>query len=675
MLVFRTTRRRTAAVLVPALMLAGPVLGLTTATSASAATNGKIEVCKSGANGMTGKVFQFRIDGGATLSVTGGSCSGPQTASTGRHTITELPSGSTVVSGITSNHLVSKSLANRKAVVQVLSGADTTVTFTNRTPAARVKVCKQADNSTLVGHSYSFTINGGAAFSVTAGPMGSPNCSSLKWFKAGTNVTVRELADQFSQVSNITVTQPPATNVTTDNGARTAMFTAGSGINVVTYTNSPLPVSGQGTLEICKYASDNFVTGSFTFNVTDAGGANYGPFTVPLGQCTGPITVNHIGVATVTETQRAPYYLDYVYTNPSNRLVDTNVTNGTADVSIVANDETQVNFVNDTNTGVFKVCKSLTASSGALAGHTFTFNVSTPYGNDTISLTATGAGTTTCKQYWEALPLGTQVNVTEQSNDPNAQLVGVSVQPAANDLGSSVGAGANFVVSSSITSAIFTNQAMGYLEICKNMTDSRYNGTPFNFSVSGPVSFNTTVKAGTCSLATQVPTGNYQITEAASANFHLTDVSVNGTSMGTANPVTVTVNYGGVGNETNVVFTNAVNTAQFKICKTTNYPSLVTGNFPFAYGYTVNGTPYSDALSVTVGTCSGLIGPIPVINGDGSPVVVSIGETERVGLQISNISYGGNGQLLTADPTTGTSSFSLGAGINSITYTNDPIPS
>src|SRR4029077_2535770 len=59
------------------------------AVGAQAASANVIEICKSSANGMSGRTFQYSITGGAQVSVNGGRCSGPITVAASQVTVTE----------------------------------------------------------------------------------------------------------------------------------------------------------------------------------------------------------------------------------------------------------------------------------------------------------------------------------------------------------------------------------------------------------------------------------------------------------------------------------------------------------------------------------------------------------------------------------------------------------
>ena len=59
------------------------------AVGAQAASANVIEICKSSANGMSSRAFQYSITGGASVTVNGGRCSGPITVTAAQVAITE----------------------------------------------------------------------------------------------------------------------------------------------------------------------------------------------------------------------------------------------------------------------------------------------------------------------------------------------------------------------------------------------------------------------------------------------------------------------------------------------------------------------------------------------------------------------------------------------------------
>ncbi len=179
-------------------------------------------------------------------------------------------------------------------------------------------------------------------------------------------------------------------------------------------------------------------------------------------------------------------------------------------------------------------------------------------------------------------------------------MTNVAIFPAANNAGSANGT-AVFTVPTdgSVASATFTNDPLGYIEVCKNFYETpfwdsvSYNGNnSAQFSVNGGPSF--WVAGGACSAPIEVPAGTATVSEVIGSSFFLWNVStlsatdVFGTRLlsgATVNPASVVVPYGGVGNETVVTFTNVVDPTQFKICKqeTSADANLSGGTFYFGY--------------------------------------------------------------------------------------------
>jgi len=703
-----------ALLLLPTLTVGSVAAGAFTQLPAHAASPGTIEICKSAANGMTGLSFNFtwtdHLGATGSTSVLGGQCSGPESVAGGQVTVVEAQGGATVVQAIKTlpkARLLASNLTTGTAVVKApAGGTETVVTYTNVIPSAELKVCKQAAaNSTqLVGEPFSFSINGGAATTIDAGPYGAPVCTGLTQYAAGTNVTVTELPPAAHvSVSQIAVTEPPATNVVTNLSTRTVSLTVGSGVNIVTYTNQINVSAQKGYVEICKEGSDDYVYGnSFTFNITDAAGLSYGPYTVLAGQCTSAIQVT-AGPATISEAAQAPFYLEYVSVYPSANYISENDSNGTATVNVAAGDEsteTNVTFINDTEFGYIKVCKALdSANSNALAGTTFYFDVSytlstgqgTVEQEESIAVVAnTFANGPACVFINDGLPIGSIVTITEEPTPNVDDLSGGTQTVVVPGIWSPSGTPGN-----DITSVTFTNQAEGTIEICKDAAagDNITLGQPFQFTVNGGAPI--TVLAGECSPAIAVPAGTATVDELASTNFHEVSVTaigpdgsnriISGTGIAPdLNPIVVSVPFGGVGNETLVTYTNTVNTGEFKICKTTSATAdgsgvLLAGDtFTFLYGYTVDAvmTPGSVSLTIPLNAqsgvivCSGILAVLPVQQANDAAVTVNITEESFLGVHVDGINYAGNGNTFDVDGPA--SSFDVGIGVNVVTYDNEP---
>jgi hypothetical protein len=639
-----------------------------------ASASGTIEICKSAANGMSGKAFHFKLNGGSPITVAGGGCSGPISTAAGTNTVVETPTAGLVVKGIRANHLISKDLAHGTVVVSVKAGStagtETLVTFTNAPLAAiGLKVCKQSPAPSLVGDLFSFTENGGPAYSVAAGNVGAANCGPVTKYALGTVVNVAELATPGTHVSGITVSDGRGSNVNTAAGTVTA--TIGAGVTIVTYTNDVNVITQKGYIEVCKYSGDQFVHGSFIFTITDANGLVLHE-SVLVGQCTAPLAVA-AGNVSVSEAAQFPYFVSSINVFPSGRTVTSNLTNRTVTVKVVQGDsstETVVGYTNSTTVGYFKVCKTITANSGALAGHRFYFSVSDADGTHTDSVVAGAAGTTACVIDFDAVPIGSHVSITEQATAEVA-IVGVSVSPASNDAGSFAPT-ARLTVGAGITTATFTNSALGTIEVCKTAADASTATQSFQFSVNGGPAF--WVHAGQCTLPISVPAGTATVLEVGKANFHLVSVSATGPTgasrlVSGSNPVTVSTPYGGVENETVVTFTNAVNTGQFKICKVSSESTLQGVPFTFTYSYTVGVATTTGSVQQAPGTCSGLLGTIPVVGPNGAPIPITVTEGAVDTVAVSSIVVS-NGTATATSTANRTVTFHLNQGVATATFTN-----
>src|SRR5262249_11172577 len=154
------------------------------------------------------------------------------------------------------NRLVSSDLDDRTAVVKVAKGSraadETVVTFTNGRAQGQLKVCKVAGSPDLLGDAFSFSTNGGPAFSVTAGSAASPGCPSLATWGGGPKSPGRGRPTAGTHTPAIDVsTRRGSGNLTTG----VTNVTIGSGVTVATYTNVADPPAQTGYIEVCKEAS------------------------------------------------------------------------------------------------------------------------------------------------------------------------------------------------------------------------------------------------------------------------------------------------------------------------------------------------------------------------------------------------------------------------------------
>ncbi len=149
------------------------------------------------------------------------------------------------------------------------------------------------------------------------------------------------------------------------------------------------------------------------------------------------------------------------------------------------------------------------------------------------------------------------------------------------------------------------------------------------------------MQAGQCSQAFQVPAGTATVQEFNSnPAFYLANVSTvsvtdpTGSRLrswnGQTGVATVTVPPGDIVNETIATFTNATRQGAFKICTGQTSPGAQLAGvvFPYLWTYTVNGVTSSGTVHLAVPTlgqtCSAISASIPILNANGTPVVVSV---------------------------------------------------
>ncbi len=261
-----------------------------------------------------------------------------------------------------------------------------------------IEICKSVfqnnDGPGLIapGTLFSFTISGiTGTITVPAG-----GCSAPIKVASG-NVTVTEVAAINTAVVNIT-TAPADRLVSPSLSLRQAVVSVPEGEitneTVVTFTNQS---TRTGIIEICKYARDNDVSGFFTFTAQGAPGHF---FTVPVGYCSGPITLtildlnNGTFTANVTELAQPNYRLEEITTFPSNALnvwqadvgYDVNGNfllnnqNGgyvNVDLNVVGGpqNQTAIRFYNRSLPGRIKICKITADPVNIPVGTAFTFEV------------------------------------------------------------------------------------------------------------------------------------------------------------------------------------------------------------------------------------------------------------------------------------------------------------
>jgi hypothetical protein len=669
------------------------------ASRAPATVTTHIEICKVGS--VTG-TYEFSVDGAAPIGVEANGPCASVDVSAGSHTVAELPdtTGKTVLTKIRviPSTAGTGDVATRTATVTVAAGNTVETRFKDEPAKGELKVCKVADASSanLTGYPFNFTANAGSftdSFTVPAAAPGDTygSCDDLGSFQVGTSVNIAEAPVPSVQVSSITALNGTLSDTSYSGGTTTVTLTGG--VTEVAYTNANSVPIVNGYLEICKIAGDSYVPiGPWTFTVTNSTGQTVDQEQVLAGQCNEVLNGAGLplGNYTVTESVGFPYYVSAISAYPTSDLLSSNLNDATATFAVEPNLTTTAYFTNDTHMGQVKVCKSLASNAEGLSGQTFKFKVSDAAGTQSVDVSAQ-FGETPCSIDSTPLPAGSTATITEAAT-PNTAISGVAVSPPS--AGTTTSSSATVTVSpTNLNAAIFTNEALGWVEVCKDAGDASVTGS-FAFSVNDtPIN---PVAVGGCSQAIQVPAGTATIDETESnPDYYVSDTAAqgfNGTtfvnqlvSVPGANPAEVTVPYGGVGDETVVTYTNSTVTGVFKICtaQTSTDAALTGDTFTYSWSYTVNGTSSSGSVPLVVpatgSQCSGEIGlpGIPLINSNGSPVTVSVTAQapSLVGVDLASFGYQGFGSVVPPAPVTPgplpqTATIDLGGGLNIETFTN-----
>jgi hypothetical protein len=592
-----------------AVVVAAAAAAVLTVGAHAAFAQGTLEICKSSANGMSGREFQFSITGGSTVTVKGGRCTGPMSVPHGTVTITELATtpATQVDSIVVRPSARNLGLTGNIAQVNVPAGStaanETRITFTN-VPGGGLtgdlKICKLTDTPAFVGRLYTFHVNGGPGVSTEANfgadDPSSWSCRLVGTFTVGTIVSVKEDIPAGQEIAFID-SDPPDRLVDFDTNTGLAHYEIGSGVTVALYDNEATPPSGTGFIEVCKDPAkldyrtwDTTVLGEpFDFTIDEADQSSQ-DITVLGGQCSAPTPVA-AGVTRVTEHAAVGFDLVDVFTIPNERLLDSNLINQTADVEVPVsddpNDETQVHFVNEHQRGQLKICKALGANSSVLEGKTFLFEVIDDTFDESRAITA--ASSTQCKIVAD-FPIGDTVDVYEKLGVfPGGEYVQASGPRCENPFGE---LHCQITIAPGINTLTVTNKALGKLEICKFLTDpetANYEGFstreepddhPFQFRIDGGATIK--VKPGRCSAPQLVSVGSHTVTELAETNFELdpeapgkgivvTPAAAETARNLLARSVTVSVPWAGdpsqIGQEVRVDYYNRIKRAQIKICK------------------------------------------------------------------------------------------------------------
>ncbi|MEA2827062.1 MAG: hypothetical protein QOG43_1501 [Actinomycetota bacterium] len=269
---------------------------------------GFVEICKAAEGPTVTGVFRFSV-GGVTTDVPVGACSPVIAVPAGTVTIIEAERPGISVSGVQTlpvSRLVSSDPATRTARVQVVAGDEstqTTVTFTNRSELAILKICKVAGPGVAVGTNVAFTA-GTVAVTVPAGPPPGGTCAVAGWFPVATNVAVTESIPDGTEVSSITVAPADRLVGSPNLSGGSVVVRIGSGVVEATFTNRvPPPSAATTTTTTVGATATTTTTSPAAVTTTSPGGATT---TTPGASTTAPpgvgatTTVGGFGVTTTS---------------------------------------------------------------------------------------------------------------------------------------------------------------------------------------------------------------------------------------------------------------------------------------------------------------------------------------------------------------------------------------
>ena len=512
-----------------------------------------------------------------------------------------------------------------------------------------ITICK------AVAGSFHFSINGktmaiSKACVTVTGKVGANHVTET-WAPASyRNLTSISVSPKSARVSSSVHTASAVVELSAHSSATVKFVNAKVVTEVVSKSGTLQPATG--SLEVCKASTDNWVEGDFGFTISSGGTSQVTPG-VPVGQCSSEYTVD-AGTVTVSEGDYYPYEVDGATTYPEFLVGTVNAgAGGGATVTVNAGAYVTLYIWNGTALSYYKMCKTLADNQGSLAGSTFSYDTSwvfTPSngaapissGNIVLSVTADPAGETACSGI-EGAPAGAIVTASEVAF-PDVVVTGTPAISGNASSNTSSGTTAVFGLptganTGSVASATFTNDPMGWIEVCKYYYDDVPTNTTAPTTPASRRSSRSTVGRPSRFRVELARPRSKSRQERLPSPRRSTLASTSGTSRPTArmtfsasrllssdiaNPASVTVPYGGVGNETVVTFIDAVDPTQFKICKQeTSADAALSGDW-FTFDYA-----FSD-------------GNYPAIGGEGSVSlqIAPITASNPTGLVCSGMIYG-----------------------------------
>jgi hypothetical protein len=248
-----------------------------TFTNETTPQNGTLKVCKVAGSGVTdGQLFTFTVDGGSPFQVAAGSCSSQMQVTAGNHTVREAAASGYSVSAISTTPagaLVSSSLSNRTATVDVPAGSVVDVSFTNQKSTGTLKVCKVAGTGVTAGQPFPFSVDNGSPFSVPAG-----SCSLPMTLPSGHHTVVEGATNGYHATDMAVPSDSAGSLVSSDLSTQTAVVDVEPGVTVLNVTNATTPPQPPQTSGCTRtkgyYKTHASVTNSLVGSGLMVGGTN-----------------------------------------------------------------------------------------------------------------------------------------------------------------------------------------------------------------------------------------------------------------------------------------------------------------------------------------------------------------------------------------------------------------
>lgn len=381
---------------------------------------------------------------------------------------------------------------------------DVVCTFSNDfiSPVGSITLQKQCDSVNNSGQTFGFTLSGFGSSSTAACADGSEflgcgeaiTCLGLG---AG-NYTIQESTPAGWTLSDVNCVGNATCG--SDLTPHASITLAAADNAVATFTNSE-----DASITICKNTLPSFVAGNFDFS------GDLGVFVLADGQCAAPAAVLPGGLYEVSEAIEAGFMLDNINCTGSNWSADVAGTR-TVGVTPQAGEAVSCTFTNIQNPGYIQICKTTvtipddsTVFEFELSGPQVGLPVSTNLQNGNCALGLGDPGEL-------ALAAATGYAVSETPNpgwDTEVSCVGSG--GAENPANINLSAGETVVCT-------FTNTQRGHIIVAKQ-TDPM--GVADIFSFSGDVAGD--IGDGGM-LDVEVVAGQYQVTEAATANWQLDSI-------------------------------------------------------------------------------------------------------------------------------------------------------